>query len=247
MNVNIAVVDDLKIDCERIEEYIDCYFSDRKNKPVRIGRYYNAEDFLKTYRKGEYQIMFLDICMGEMNGLELAGRIRKCDNDIRIIFMSTTREFVFQSFAAVPEGYLCKPYEYAAFAEVMDRTLYRLFAKEKYLKIQLPHGEAEIAVSEIVSVLSNNHSVNLKMITGEELESSMLFSKLQEILEHERDLKYPVFAVLTRIPTDDLRQIHDRMPLILPKSAIDEWISLGGKHYKVVDKALIELVTEKAI
>ena len=185
MNVNIAVVDDLKIDCERIEEYIDCYFSDRKNKPVRIGRYYNAEDFLKTYRKGEYQIMFLDICMGEMNGLELAGRIRKCDNDIRIIFMSTTREFVFQSFAAVPEGYLCKPYEYAAFAEVMDRTLYRLFAKEKYIKIQLPHGEAEIAVSEIISVLSNNHSVNLKMITGEELESSMLFSKLQEILEHE--------------------------------------------------------------
>ncbi len=66
-------------------------------------------------------------------------------------------------------------------------------------------------------------------------------------IEEMRDLKYPVFAVLTRIPTDDLRQIHDRMPLILPKSAIDEWISLGGKHYKVVDKALIELVTEKAI
>lgn len=61
--------------------------------------------------------------MGDINGLELAGRIRKCDNDISIIFMSTTREFVFQSFAALPERYLCKPYEYAAFAEVMDRTL----------------------------------------------------------------------------------------------------------------------------
>ena len=85
MDLNIAVVDDLKFDCEHIEGYIERYFSDRKNKPVRIGRYCNAENFLKTYLKGEYQIIFLDICMGEMNGLELAGRIRKCDNDIRII------------------------------------------------------------------------------------------------------------------------------------------------------------------
>ena len=109
MNLKIAVIDDLENDCKRIEEYIERYFSDHRSKPVHVGRYYNAEDFLKTYRKGDYQIMFLDICMGEMNGLELAGRIRKCDNDIRIIFMSTTREFVFQSFAAVPERPFQRP------------------------------------------------------------------------------------------------------------------------------------------
>lgn len=94
MELNIAVVNDLESDCKRIEEYIERYFSDRRNKPARVGRYYNAEDFLKTYRKGEYQIMFLDICMGEMNGLELANRIRSGDKDICIIFMSTTRDFV---------------------------------------------------------------------------------------------------------------------------------------------------------
>ena len=37
------------------------------------------------------------------------------------------------------------------------------------------------------------------------------------------------------------------MPLILPYSAIDEWISPNGKPNKVVNKALTELVTEKAI
>lgn len=185
MNLNIAIVDDLKVDCEHIEKYIERYFSDRKNKPARVGRYYNAEDFLKTYRKGEYQIMFLDVCMGEMNGLELADRIRNGDKDICIIFMSTTRDFVFRSFSAVPEGYLCKPYEYAAFAEVMERTLNKLFAEEKLLKIQLSHCKAEISTGEIVSVLSNNHSVELKMITGEVLESNMLFSDIQESLENE--------------------------------------------------------------
>ena len=65
--------------------------------------------------------------------------------------------------------------------------------------------------------------------------------------EESRDLKYPVFAVLTRTPTDDLRQIHNRMPLILPVSAIDEWISPDGEPNKVVDKAVTELVVEKAV
>ena len=66
-------------------------------------------------------------------------------------------------------------------------------------------------------------------------------------IEESRDLKYPVFAVLTRTPTDDLREIHDRMPLILPESEIDKWISPSGEPNKVVDKAVIEVVIEKAV
>ena len=61
-----------------------------------------------------------------------------------------------------------------------------------------------------------------------------------------RDLKYPVFAVLTRAPTEELRKIHDRMPLILPESAIDEWISPDGDANRLINKAVTELVIEKA-
>ena len=61
-----------------------------------------------------------------------------------------------------------------------------------------------------------------------------------------RDLKYLVFAVLTREPTEELREIHDRMPLILPESAVDEWISPDGEPNKAVEKAVTEVVVEKA-
>ena len=65
-------------------------------------------------------------------------------------------------------------------------------------------------------------------------------------IEEMRDLKYLVFAVLTRETTDDLREIHNRMPLILPESAIDEWISPSSEPNKIVGKAITELVAEKA-
>ena len=64
-------------------------------------------------------------------------------------------------------------------------------------------------------------------------------------IEELRDLKYLVFAVLTRAPTDELRQIHDRMPLILTEHSIDEWISPDGEPNKIADKILTELVIEK--
>ena len=185
IELNIAVVDDIERDRERVRGFIDRYSCD--SITAKAEDFVSAEDFLHAYRKGAYQIIFLDICMDEMNGLELAERLRNADNDIAIIFMSTTREFVFESISFEPRGYLCKPYEYDEFADIMDRTLKKLFATEKYIAITMPHSEIQVALSEIVAVLSDNHSIELKMITGETHQSNMLFSEIESILEGEQN------------------------------------------------------------
>ena len=64
-------------------------------------------------------------------------------------------------------------------------------------------------------------------------------------LQEYRDLKYPVFTVLTREPGEELKKIHDRMPLILPESAIDEWIDPKMKAEDVIGKSVTEMVIEK--
>lgn len=56
----------------------------------------------------------------------------------------------------------------------------------------------------------------------------------------------PVFTVLTREPTEELRRIHDRMPLILPKELIPEWISPDTKPEKLLQYALTDMIAEKA-
>lgn len=57
----------------------------------------------------------------------------------------------------------------------------------------------------------------------------------------------PVFTVLTREPTAVLQSLHDRMPLILPKSAIDEWINPHSDPKKLLQYAVTETVMEKAV
>ena len=55
----------------------------------------------------------------------------------------------------------------------------------------------------------------------------------------------PAFVILTRVPGEGIRFIHDRMPLILPDDCVDEWIRPGAKPERLVDAALTDMTFEK--
>lgn len=55
---------------------------------------------------------------------------------------------------------------------------------------------------------------------------------------------FPVFVVLTREPGEEIRFIHDRMPLILPEECIDDWISPYARPEKLLGEALTEMSFE---
>ena len=57
---------------------------------------------------------------------------------------------------------------------------------------------------------------------------------------------FPVFTVLTREPSEELSRIHDRMPLILPKERIEEWINPDSKPEDLLSYALTDMIMEKA-
>ncbi len=57
---------------------------------------------------------------------------------------------------------------------------------------------------------------------------------------------YPVFVVLTKPPTSELSEIHDRMPLMLPEGMIDAWIQPTTNPEELLSYALSDMVIEKA-
>lgn len=123
--------------------------------------------------------------MGEINGLELARRLRTSDQNINIVFMSSVRDYVFDTFAVKPDGYLCKPFEYAAFAEIMDMILVRYSLTERTITLKLPRSEAVVQLSEIVSIIACDHVAEVSLITGERYESRTLFKELEANFKNE--------------------------------------------------------------
>jgi len=64
--------------------------------------------------------------------------------------------------------------------------------------------------------------------------------------EEKGKFRYPVFVVLTREPCEAVSTIHDRMPVILPESAVNEWIALDGKPDEIAEKSLTDVLIEKS-
>ena len=56
---------------------------------------------------------------------------------------------------------------------------------------------------------------------------------------------FPVFTVLTREPSDELRHIHDRMPLIFPKELVGDWINPQSKPKELIGYAITDMIAEK--
>ena len=56
----------------------------------------------------------------------------------------------------------------------------------------------------------------------------------------------PCFVILTREPSADVAHIHDRMPLILPKEAIHDWVNPAVSAEDLLPYALTSMVTKKA-
>ena len=65
-------------------------------------------------------------------------------------------------------------------------------------------------------------------------------------IEERSGIQVPVFAVLTREPSEEIRFIHDRMPVILPEEDIERWISPDSRPDEILKDTLTDMRYEKA-
>ena len=63
--------------------------------------------------------------------------------------------------------------------------------------------------------------------------------------EEQSGLKYPVFTIITRDASEDVKEIHDRMPVMIKKDDVREWINPEGNPEKVMERALVEMMCER--
>ncbi len=64
--------------------------------------------------------------------------------------------------------------------------------------------------------------------------------------EEHGGVQIPMFAILTRESVAPVSEIHDRMPLILGKESLNDWIRPDGDPQSIAKKALTKMIMEKA-
>lgn len=77
---------------------------------------------------GELDVVFLDMEMGELDGMETARRLRAADSDLQLVFVTGYADHVFDGYSVGAAGYLLKPAKAEQLTEVLTRihaALYR--------------------------------------------------------------------------------------------------------------------------
>jgi DNA-binding LytR/AlgR family response regulator len=156
--IRIAIVEDEENYCKQLMEFIKKYdLEQRMQSEVII--YKDGESIVREYH-GQYQLIFMDIQMNGMNGMQAAKKIREKDKDVIFVFVTTTVAYAVQGYAVDAMGYILKPVSYVAFAQIMAKAINSIRKHDKhYLSFTSEQGMFRINLDSIYYIESMRHKV----------------------------------------------------------------------------------------
>lgn len=146
--LNTVVVDDEPLAAALIEKYVQ-----RTPSLRHAGTFHSPQEAIKTILEGDVRLVFLDIRMPGLNGVEFA---RCIPPSTSVIFTTAYPDYAIDSFKVSAVDYLLKPISYADFSGAVERALARqetiqaaeradastvtghLIVKSEYKQVQIP-------------------------------------------------------------------------------------------------------------
>lgn len=125
MSNEIAVVDDIAVDRYNLITDI-CAWLRKKDRAddISVRGFPDGISFLHNGGlSGRISIVFLDICMDSLDGIETAERLRGGRSDSLIVFVTTAREYALAAYPVHPFDYLVKPYDLKRLDQVLSDAL----------------------------------------------------------------------------------------------------------------------------
>lgn len=231
MNYKIAVCDDSATDTQYISLLVKKW-SETTGHGVQISTFSSAESFMFHYaEKKDYDILLLDIEMGEMDGVTMAKKLRKENDMIQIIFITGYSDYIAEGYEVAALHYLMKPVKKEKFYSVLDRAAEKLTKNEKVLLLENNGEMFRIPVYQIrYAEVSGNY------VTVHALEDYRVKMTLSE-LENELDER---FFRVSRSEIVNLTQISRVLKKEI-KLNDGSCIPLPRGRYESVNRAIIQM------
>lgn len=155
---NIVIVEDEQEALERIKGYLE-RFSSEIGEEFKIVVYKNAIDFLEKYQP-DYDIVFMDIKLPNMNGMEAAKKLREKDRFVALVFVTNMKQFAVKGYEVDALDFIVKPVKYPDFVMKLQRVLSRLDEKrDMKLPVVNEDGIACVAASSIRYIEVMQHTL----------------------------------------------------------------------------------------
>lgn len=175
---NIAICDDQIICAETLELSVR-KIMDESKMDYGIDIFTSGNDLLRTLdqKKNVYDILFLDIIMGEdeLNGLDVAKKIREFDDSTTIVFVTSSTDFILDGYSVRALQYLIKPVEEKILREVMEYEFKH--QGENSVVFREKEATRKISPADIVHVETSGRNVKVVLLN----ESFNAYNKISDV------------------------------------------------------------------
>lgn len=182
--VKIAICDDEKLFVGHISEIVRAFFAEQK-VDYHLDEFYSGEEFVQLKEKvGDYDIVFLDMQMKELNGIETARYLRKYGEDTFLVFVTAHAEYATTGYQVQASWYVIKDYNKMVvdLREALKNILRRIKKDHKVITYKFSKvGDVKIRVSNIVYIEYRNHRAVFHVLSKGQIDEYSLYKKLDDI------------------------------------------------------------------
>ena len=113
--MRLALVDDDAEIRSLLRAYVQRYNTEYGTS-ISTYDFTRGSDLLHNYKRGVFDVIFLDIGMPGINGMETATQIRRIDDAVALVFVTHLAQFAVQGYEVQASDYIIKPLSYFDFA-----------------------------------------------------------------------------------------------------------------------------------
>ncbi|MBQ3566110.1 MAG: response regulator transcription factor [Oscillospiraceae bacterium] len=181
--IRIAIVDDDKKICNQVENYL---IKIAKEQSITIDTevYYSGEELCKQLQNNEFfDLIFLDIEMNEISGLEASNTIRNImkNESTQIAYISGNKEYAIEIFEFDPLYFLHKPLDYEGIRKVFIKLMNRLHLKAEAFSYNVKYDTVKVPIKDIIYFESNDHQIIIHYYQQSNYKKDTFYGKLDHI------------------------------------------------------------------
>lgn len=158
--LNIAICEDHAADMSLLADYIR-----QSGIDAQYDLFSSGEEFLEHFAAGRYDIIFMDIYMNGMRGVQVVERIRETDHNVVIAFVTSSTEHALEGYRLGVLKYLEKPVRAGMVEDALRLALMSRTAKET-ISLLIGGKYVDIPLDDIMYFENQNHVVIVHTTTG---------------------------------------------------------------------------------
>ena len=182
--MTIAIIDDSSEDISLLYDYI-CRYCNEHKVHTSVKTFTSETAFLNAFKTEKYDLVFLDIFMKDLNGIQIAKAIKKLNSRCQVIFSTSSKEHAIKAFRLHALDYLLKPYTYAQLEDALNCYENAAAKFTHYIELKEGRLQTRILIPDIMYVDYHNHYIQVHSLSRV-IRSYMSFGDFSPLLSPYR-------------------------------------------------------------